>query len=219
MGPAPIDSFQILQANYKIPAARYRHNLEFVVELLDMQEFLDQPVRKLSLGQRIKGDIVAALLHDPPILYLDEPTVGLDVISKNRILRFVQALNAERQTTVILTTHNLSDVELICPRIIIIDEGKIILDALQSEIFQRFGQQRLLVVEFQDGIRDVSLPCGKVVEQKENKLSIQFNREQTSAFELIGSLSQDIGIKDVSIREENIESIVSRIYEAGLGTE
>ncbi|MCL5996543.1 MAG: ATP-binding cassette domain-containing protein [Chloroflexi bacterium] len=139
-----IDSFEILRAMYGVPKARYKAALAYMVELLNMQDFLNQPVRKLSLGQRMKGDIVAALLHEPAILYLDEPTIGLDVVAKNSILQFIAELNATRATTVILTTHNLSDVEQLCRRIVIIDHGRIILDALPGEIMDRFGKQRLL---------------------------------------------------------------------------
>ena len=211
------DSFDILGAMYRLPKPRYRQNLERMIELLQMQDFIDQPVRRLSLGQKMRGDIAASLLHEPPILYLDEPTIGLDVVSKNRILRFLQDLNAEQGTTIILTTHNLSDVEQICPRILIIDKGSIILDASQAEILERFGQQRLLIIEFDSETKEVSIPHGTVVKEETNKLWIAFNRNQISAFDLIASLERDKGIIDVSIKEETIESIVTQIYESGMG--
>lgn len=210
-----IDSFEILAAMYRVPQARYQQNLDFFVNLLQMQDFLNQPVRRLSLGQRMKGDIVSALLHEPPVLYLDEPTIGLDVVAKNRILEFIRQLNIQKGTTVILTTHNLSDVEQICQRIMIIDKGKVVLDDSQCEILNRFGQMKQLVVEFEDGIQPVNLPTGRVVREEENKLTIEFDREQISAFDLILSLKDQQGILDISIKEENIESIVTRIYEQG----
>ena len=211
------DSFDILGAMYRLPKSRYKENLERMIELLQMQDFIDQPVRRLSLGQKMRGDIAASLLHEPPILYLDEPTIGLDVVSKNRILRFLQDLNAEQGTTIILTTHNLSDVELICPRILIIDKGTIILDASQAEILKRFGQQRLLIVEFDGETKKINIPHGTVVREEVNKLWIAFNRDQISAFDLIATLGRDKGIIDVSIKEETIESIVTQIYESGMG--
>lgn len=213
-----IDSFEILGAMYKIPKSRYKSHIDFMAELLQMQDFIDQPVRKLSLGQKMRGDIAASLLHDPPILYLDEPTIGLDIVSKNRILQFLRDLNAEKGTTIILTTHNLSDVERVCPRIIIIHKGTVILDASQSEILERFGRHRLLVVEFDREVKNVGIdiPHGEIVREERNKLWIQFDREQVSAFDLIGSLERDKGIIDVSIQEENIESIVTQVYENGL---
>jgi ABC-2 type transport system ATP-binding protein len=211
-----IDSFEILRAMYKVPLPRYRQTLDLLVELLQMKDFLQQPVRKLSLGQKMRGDIAAALLHDPPVLYLDEPTIGLDVISKNRVLQFLQELNAEKHTTILLTTHNLSDVEQVCPRILIIDAGRVVLDEPRDEILRRFGKQRVLVVEFAGGVQDLHLPQGRVVKEEENKLWIEFNRDETSAFDLIASLDRDKGIVDVSIKEEDIESIVARIYESGV---
>jgi ABC-2 type transport system ATP-binding protein len=211
-----IDSFEILRSMYKVPTARYKQNLEGLVELLQMQDFLHQPVRKLSLGQKMRGDITASLLHEPPILYLDEPTIGLDVVSKNRVLQFLLAINAEKQTTILLATHNLSDVEQICPRIMIIDHGKVVLDEPQDEILRRFGKQRMLVVEFSNGVKNLDIPKGNVVKEEENKLWIEFNRDEVSAFDLIGSLDRDKGIVDVSIKEEDIESIVAQIYETGV---
>ena len=211
-----IDSFDVLAAMYKLPRQRYRAHLDFLVELLDMAEFLDQPVRKLSLGQKMRGDLAASLLHEPPILYLDEPTIGLDIVSKNKVLQLLQDLNAEKRTTIILTTHNLSDVERICPRIMIIDQGQIILDATQREILDRLGRQRLLIVEFEQGIQEIAVPEGEVIKKEENKLWIAFDRDQISAFDLVRTLGTDQGIKDISIREPDIESIVARIYENGL---
>jgi len=207
------DSFDILAAMYRVPDVRYRQVLAELVELLQMADFLTQPVRRLSLGQRMKGDIVAALLHEPPVLYLDEPTIGLDVVAKNRILEFIRQLNIQKGTTVILTTHNLSDVEQICQRIMIIDHGKVVLDDSQREILNRFGRMRQLVVEFENGIQPVQLSAGNVVKTDENKLTIEFDREQISAFDLILSLKDQQGILDISIKEENIESIVTRLYE------
>lgn len=209
------DSFEILAAMYRVSPVRYRQVLDELVELLEMADFLTQPVRRLSLGQRMKGDIVAALLHEPPVLYLDEPTIGLDVVAKNRILEFIRQLNLQKGTTVILTTHNLSDVEQICQRIMIIDHGQVVLDDSQREILNRFGRMRQLVVEFENGVRPVELSAGKVVKTEENKLTIEFDREQISAFDLILSLKDQQGILDLSIKEENIESIVTRIYEQG----
>jgi len=208
-----IDSFGFLGAMYRVPRARYNNSIAFLIELLGMQEFLRQPVRNLSLGQRMRGEIAAALLHEPPILYLDEPTVGLDILSKNRVLKFLQDLNAEKHTTILLTTHNLSDVEQVCPRIVILDKGKIALDATRSDILQRFGKRRMLVVQFENGVQNLRLPMGKVAKEEENELWIEFDRDQVSAFDLIASLEKDKGIVDVSIKEENIESIVARIYQ------
>lgn len=210
-----VDSFEILAAMYRVPQTRYKQNLEFFVDLLQMKNFLNQPVRRLSLGQRMKGDIVCALLHEPPVLYLDEPTIGLDVVAKNRILEFIRQLNIQKNTTVILTTHNLSDVEQVCQRIMIIDKGKVVLDDSQREILKRFGRMKQLVFEFENNTPAVNLPEGCSAREEENKLVIEFDREKISAFDLILSLKDQPGILDISIKEENIETIVTRIYEQG----
>ncbi len=215
------DSFEVLGAMYRLPKARYRATLDMLVSLLEMQDILDQPVRKLSLGQRMKGDLVAALLHEPPLLYLDEPTIGLDVVAKDTVLQFLQALNAEKGTTILFTSHNLSDVERLCPRIVILDHGKVILDATRETILARFGQQRRLVVEFQGMVQRLDVPFGDIVQQEANKVWIAFNRDEVSAFDLIGALGQGAqaagnGIKDISIEEPHIESIVGQIYQHGV---
>lgn len=211
-----INTFEFLGAMYRVPKAVYRRNLDSLVELLEIQPFLHQPVRKLSLGQRMRADIAAALVHEPPVLFLDEPTVGLDVLSKNRLLKFLQNLNAEKGVTIILTTHNLSDVEQVCPRIVILDKGKIALDAPREEMLRRFGKQRRLVIQFENGVQELRLQHGQVVHEGGNELWVEFDRDRVSAFDLIASLERDKGITDVAIKEETIESIVARIYQNGM---
>lgn len=208
-----VDTFDFLAAMYRVPPARYRAQRDLLVELLDMGSFLRQSVRLLSLGQRMRGEIAAALLHEPPLLYLDEPTVGLDILAKNRVLQFLKDLNAEKGTTILLTTHNLSDVEQVCPRIVILDRGKVRLDMPRAELLRRFGRRRVLVVRFEDCARDLNLARGKVIRAEENELWIEFDREEVSAFDLIAGLERDKGILDVSIQEETIESIVARLYQ------
>ena len=214
-----LDSFEILSAMYKVPQLRYQSQLAFLVDLLQMKEFIDQPVRKLSLGQRMKGDIVAALLHEPPILYLDEPTIGLDVVSKNSILRFLSELNAAKQTTILLTTHNLADVERFCRRIVIIDKGKVILDDSPEAILRQFGQRRLLRVEFDAEAPhlDLTVGHGRVVRREANAVWIEFDRDEISGFDLISSLDKNSGIRDVSLQDATIETIVTKIYEDSAG--
>ncbi len=134
-----VDSFELLRHVYRVPAERYRTNLAAFVELLDLGPFLHTPVRQLSLGQRMRGDLTAALLHDPEILYLDEPTIGLDVLSKARVREFLAEVNAERGVTVLLTTHDLDDVERLCSRLVVIDRGRVIEDGSVAAIKDRFA--------------------------------------------------------------------------------
>ena len=135
-----IESFELLRAIYGIPRDRYRHNLDEFVEIFEMEEFLRTPVRQLSLGQRMRGDFAAALLHGPAIVYLDEPTIGLDVVAKDAITAFIARINAERGTTIVLTTHDLAEVERLCRRIILIDRGAIIYDGGVERIKSEYGK-------------------------------------------------------------------------------
>ncbi len=145
---AVIEAFNLLQKIYEIPPPIYRQRLDRFIEVLDISEQLHQPVRKLSLGQRMKCDLCASLLHNPPLLFLDEPTIGLDVAVKERIRRFIREVNREEQSTVVLTTHDLTDIEELCPRIIIIDSGKILYDGPTADIKDRFGRRRRVVCSF-----------------------------------------------------------------------
>jgi len=145
---AVIEAFNLLQKIYQVPPDVYRRRLDGFIEVLDIGEQLYLPVRKLSLGQRMKCDLCASLLHRPPLLFLDEPTIGLDVAVKERIRRFIRYINREEHTTIILTTHDLTDIEELCPRIIIIDQGRVIYDGATEAIKERFGRRRRVIVSF-----------------------------------------------------------------------
>ena len=160
------DSFELLAEDVPHPADRYRANLERFVELLDLRDQLDTPVRQLSLGQRMRGDIAAALLHDPEILYLDEPTIGLDVVSKGRLREFLRALNRERGTTLVLTTHDLQDIEALCDRVIVIDHGTSVFDGPLAALQEQGGSTRTLVVDLVDEAPAIEVP-GAVVRRVE----------------------------------------------------
>jgi ABC-2 type transport system ATP-binding protein len=214
-----IDSYEILAAMYKLPRSRYMASLDRLVDLVQMEDFLEQPVRKLSLGQKMRADIAASLLHEPPILFLDEPTIGLDILTKKRIWDFLLNLNTEKGTTIILTTHDLSDVEQLCSRIIIIDKGRIALDDSKHNILQRFGKRRVMTVEFDHAIKDIAVSCGQIERIHDNKVWIQFDRDQISAFDLVMSLDTDNEILDITIDDEDIESIIARIYQGGMADE
>src|SRR5229473_6659789 len=146
-----IDSLRLLRHLYRVPEDRFNANLAQLRSMLDLDEFMDTPVRQLSLGQRMRGDLAAALLHDPELLYLDEPTIGLDVVAKARIREFLLAINAEQGVTVLLTTHDMDDVEALCSRILIIDHGRKLYDGTVADIRSRFGGERALIAEFSPG--------------------------------------------------------------------
>jgi ABC-2 type transport system ATP-binding protein len=138
------DSFDLLRYIYRIPPKRFAHNLDQFADLLGLDEFIDTPVRQLSLGQRMRGDLAAALLHDPEVLYLDEPTIGLDVVAKHRVRSFLRDLNHQRGVTVLLTTHDMSDVERLCSRLVIIDHGRLLYDGGLDEMRARLGDDSTL---------------------------------------------------------------------------
>ena len=211
-----IDSFELLKHIYEIPQNLYKQNLEFFSELLQLQPFLSTPVRRLSLGQRMRCDLTAALLHNPEILYLDEPTIGLDVVAKEQVRQFLRQVNAERQVTVILTTHDLNDVEQVCRRLIIIDSGKIIYDGGIDALKERYGKTRMLIVDLAQAYSDIQLEGVDLTRHDGNRIWLAFDRDTISASEVIAQLTARYEIQDLTISEPEIEEIVRRIYELGV---
>ncbi len=211
-----IDSFELLKHIYEIPQNLYKQNLEFFSELLQLQPFLSTPVRRLSLGQRMRCDLTAALLHNPEILYLDEPTIGLDVVAKEQVRQFLRQVNAERQVTVILTTHDLNDVEEVCRRLIIIDSGKIIYDGGIDALKERYGKTRILIVDLAQAYSDIQLEGVDLTRRDGNRVWLAFDRDTISASEVIAQLTARYEIQDLTISEPEIEEIVRRIYELGV---
>ncbi|MBP2017928.1 ABC-2 type transport system ATP-binding protein [Symbiobacterium terraclitae] len=213
-----IESFQLLQHIYKVPKERYQRNMDRFRELLGLDEFLNTPVRQLSLGQRMRADLAAALLHDPEVVYLDEPTIGLDVVAKEKIRDFIRAINRERGVTVILTTHDMQDIEKICERMILIDRGTVIYDGPVAQIKERFGKQRTLVVDLEPNgqLPEVAVEGAEVVRREANRIWLRFNRDELSASELISRVSARYAIRDLTVEEPEIEGIISRIYQEGI---
>jgi ABC-2 type transport system ATP-binding protein len=205
------DSFELLQKMYRIPPARHRRNLEEFVELLSLGDLLDTPVRQLSLGQRMRGDIAAALLHDPEILYLDEPTIGLDVVSKGRLREFLRTLNAERGTTLLLTTHDLQDIEALCRRVIVIDHGTLVFDGDLADLHRHGGSTRTLVVDLVDEAPPISVPGAttKRVEGPRQWLSFP---SDASAAPLVAAVAASYDVADLSIQEPDIEDVIRELY-------
>ena len=205
------DSFELLQKIYRIPADRYRRNLEEFLELLDLGRLLDTPVRQLSLGQRMRGDIAAALLHDPEILYLDEPTIGLDVISKGRLREFLRRLNAERGTTLLLTTHDLQDIEALCRRVIVIDHGTAIFDGPLGDLHGQGGSTRTLVVDLVDTGPAIEVP-GAVARKVEGPRQWLSFPAHASAAPIVAAVAAAYDVADLSIQEPAIEDVIRDLY-------
>ena len=211
-----IDSLELLGRIYRVPPARFRENLRRFDALLDLGPFLDQPVRQLSLGQRMRGDLAAALLHDPRILYLDEPTIGLDVVAKERVRVFLRELNRETGVTVLLTTHDMTDIARLCERMLIIDRGRLLYDGGVAAIAERYGGQRRLIVDVDEDVAEPSVPGATLERREGSRLWLSFRREETSAPDLIARVTTRYRIRDLMLEEPDIEEVVRRIYEEGI---
>jgi len=211
-----VESLDLLQHIYQIPPHRFRQNLAEFRQLLDMEPFLYTPVRSLSLGQRMRADLCAAMLHDPDLLFLDEPTIGLDVVAKERIRQFIRQINSERNTTILLTTHDLSDVEKLCNRVMIIDRGRLLFDGQLETLQDQFGGKRELMVDFAQVYVDATVDGAEVVEQDGPRVTYRFDRRELTASDLIGRLSARYRISDLAVREPDIEATIRRIYEERL---
>ena len=209
------DSFDLLRHIYRVPAARHAANLERFTALLALGPFLDTPVRQLSLGQRMRGELTAALLHDPEIVFLDEPTIGLDVVAKAAVREFLAEVNRERGVTVLLTTHDLADIERLCSRLLIIDHGRLIWDGGIDELKLAHGRERTLVVDLEETEPPLDVRGARTVRVEGPRQWLSFRRDETSAAELIAAVAAQARLLDVAIEETEIEEIVRRIYAAG----
>ena len=209
------DSLEMLRRIYDVPNHLFKQKLALFSEVLDLHEFLDVPVRRLSLGQRVRSDIAAALLHNPRVIYLDEPTVGVDVSAKERIREFIRSINREAGVTVVLTTHEMSNVERLCKRIIVIDRGRLRYDGDLEKLRQRLGSVRELVVDLHEPpVGDLDLPAGAtVLRTSSTRTWIAFEREQLTAPQLIAHIQAQAHIADLTVREPEIEQVIRRLYE------
>lgn len=192
-----IESFELMKFIYKIPQKKYEENLQKFTKLLDMESFVNQPVRQLSLGQRMRGDIVAALLHSPEIVFFDEPTIGLDVVAKEKIREFIKYMNQTEKTTIIFTTHDMQDIEKVCDRLIIIDAGKKVYDGSIDEIKTKYAHSKTVEMLLEDGTKEVKT----------------FDVNVTPMNEVMEQLFSEYHIKDISICEPEIDGIIRDIYE------
>jgi ABC-2 type transport system ATP-binding protein len=206
------DSFELLRHVYKVPAERHRATLAHFTELLDLGPLLDTPVRQLSLGQRMRGELTAALLHEPDVLFLDEPTIGLDVVAKARVREFLTTVNRERGVTVLLTTHDLDDIERLCSRLLILDHGSVIYDGGLEELKHRYGPERTLVVDLEEPAPPLEVPGARVVRVEGARQWLAVRREETSASAVTAEVARRARLVDLAVEEPDIEEIVRRIY-------
>jgi ABC-2 type transport system ATP-binding protein len=215
------ESYELLRAIYGIPADVYESNLREFTTMLGLDEFIRTPVRQLSLGQRMRGDFAAAMLHNPPVVFLDEPTIGLDVVAKEAIRDFIARTNRNRGTTFILTTHDLNDVEKLCDRIILIDHGQKLYDGSVEAIKRRYGRNRMLRAEIEGYCKecDIAIPGVRLISQEGNRITFEFEREHVRADELIVALARQYELKDVTVAEPELETIIREIYVKGLDSQ
>jgi viologen exporter family transport system ATP-binding protein len=217
---AVVESFKLLKALYEVSDGDYQKRLGLFSEILNLKEYLHTPVRKLSLGERMRCDLAASLLHNPPLLFLDEPTIGLDVVAKDRIREFLKEVNRMERTTVLLTTHDLSDIEELSKRIMIIDRGKILFDGDLGEMKKRLAQYTQVKFFLKDRAQAALLAevttNGILCERVDDVTYLmRFNREKHSSAEVIRNLVNRLEVRDIFIEEEPIEDIVKRIYLSG----
>ncbi|CAH1224687.1 Vitamin B12 import ATP-binding protein BtuD [Paenibacillus allorhizoplanae] len=208
------DSYEILLAMYRVEAADAHRRLGELTELLDLKEILDTPVRKLSLGQRMRADLAASMLHDPDILFLDEPTIGLDVVAKRNIRGFLQTLNRDFGKTILLTTHDMDDIEQLCPRVIVINHGQIGYDGSIDELRDRIGLPTMMKVSYRGAIQvpdSWELPF-RVIAQESNRLTIACNRQELKAMDVLRIVSSWGDMDDVHMEEPEFEEVIQNVY-------
>ena len=211
-----IESFRLIKKMFKIPENEYRKNLKRFTEILDLEDLLDKQVKNLSLGQKMRCEIAATFLHDPKIVYLDEPTIGLDVFVKENIRKFIKEINKEKKTTVILTTHDLKDIEDVCDRIILLDRGQIIYDGEKQKFKDIYGKYTLaeLIVSYKNlSIKDkLKSNNFEIIEENENKMKIKFKHDETTIVKIMNDISEYCVIEDIHMRESELEDILKEIY-------
>ncbi|TDC53339.1 ATP-binding cassette domain-containing protein [Actinomadura sp. KC345] len=205
------DSLALVRRLYRVEAAAHRGRLAELTALLELEPFLDTPVRQLSLGQRMRGDLAAALLHDPELLVLDEPTIGLDVVSKATVREFLERINAERGTTILLTTHDLGDIERLCRRVMIIDHGRLAYDGGLDELRRTVDAGRLLMVELARPGPPIRLD-GIETERVEGPRQWLRLPVEANAAAVVAELARDHEVRDISLREAGIEEVLGGLY-------
>ena len=216
-----VESFKVLKDIYQIPDEKYESILKLYRSLVDIEPLLHKPVRQMSLGQRTLSDILAAFLHDPKIVFLDEPTIGLDVAMKSRIRTLIHALNKERNTTVILTTHDMGDVDVLCRRIVIIDKGKMLYDNDIEHLKGFFGSYRTLKLRMDGELKEQAKHLQKELPQfsvsaDDEWISVLVDEEKVKVMDVLGKLQHSFNIRDMQLEEISTEEVIKKIYEEGV---
>jgi ABC-2 type transport system ATP-binding protein len=206
------ETFELLKRIYRIEDKRFNDTMDVLNDVLRIRDFIDTPVRQLSLGQRMRGDLAASMIHDPTLLFLDEPTIGLDADAKHAIRQFILTMNRERKMTVVLTTHDLDDVEQLCSRLLVVNHGKLVEDGPLDAIVNKLAPHRLLVIELAEATMLPDHDQAKVIRQDGLKVWYQFDKSAITAADLIADLSGKLPIRDLSVQEPDIEDAIREVY-------
>jgi ABC-2 type transport system ATP-binding protein len=208
----PIDTFDLFSKIFELDKKEYKKRLAYLIKMFAIEPFLHTPVRKLSLGQRMRCELVASLLHKPKVLFLDEPTIGLDIIAKKRIRELIKKLNKEEKLTIILTSHDMEDVERICERLVIINHGKIVYDGSVKDIRERYLKYKIVNVLFEEEVKSLKVPHTKVVEKSGYEYKLEVDILKYPMKKLLAYLMATYQIEDIIISDPPIEEIIERIY-------
>ncbi|MGA9694805.1 MAG: ATP-binding cassette domain-containing protein [Dehalococcoidales bacterium] len=209
------ETLSLMRYVYDVPEQQYQENLKIFADILAIDKFIHTPVRQLSLGQRMRADISVALLHNPDILYLDEPTIGLDVVVKERIREFILEVNKKRNTTVILATHDMSDIERLSSRVMVINTGKLVYDGNLDTLKKRYGSEEMIVAELANKIEDTSELTGMGVDEikyQDNKITIKYDSLKINSSTVLKWLIDKAETKDISIKVTPIEDVIRKMY-------
>jgi len=214
---AVVESFRLLQRIYGVSDADYQVRMDVFDQVLEIRRYLNTPVRKLSLGERMRCDLAASLIHNPPLLFLDEPTIGLDVVAKVNVRQFLKEINRRYGTTMLLTTHDLTDIEEMCKRLMIIDHGRVLFDGALAMLKRQLWRQMQVKIELKEAAQAAALealPLNSIHKERVDELTykLSFDRERHTAGEVIRQIVASVDVRDIFIEEEPIEEIVRRIY-------
>lgn len=207
-----LDSFELLKDIYKIPQQEYNTTIDLLIETLELQTIVQSPVRQLSLGQRMRCEIAASLIHNPKILFLDEPTIGLDAVSKIAVRQFVKTINKEKGVTVILTTHDMNDIEALAERVILIGKGSLLYDGNLNELRKQFGTHKTITADYEKNSKQIQIPGTSILSWSPERVVLSVDTEEIKTSDVITQLSNQVELQDVTIEAQPIEDIIVQLY-------
>ncbi|WP_312475197.1 ATP-binding cassette domain-containing protein [Neobacillus sp.] len=208
-----IDSFELLKDIYKVPQQEYKTTINLLIETLELEAIMNSPVRQLSLGQRMRCEIAASLIHNPKILFLDEPTIGLDAVSKIAVRQFIKTINKEKEVTVILTTHDMNDIEALADRVILIGKGSLLYDGHLEELRARFGTHKTITADYRKNTNPIKIAGAEVLSWSPERVVLSIDTELVKTSDVITQLSSQVELQDVAVETQPIEEIIVQLYQ------